>query len=120
MTLDLAPFEKEEYCYLTTKGRKTGTPHEIEIWFTIHENAIYLLSGGMDKSDWVKNLLQEPKVTLRIAGQTFSAFASILEDKELEPMIRMAMAIKYDEWEGQDPSEWARTALVVKFIPQSL
>ena len=43
---DLAQFEKEEYCYLTTRGRKTGKPHEIEIWFGIIGDAIYLLSGG--------------------------------------------------------------------------
>ena len=117
MPIDLSPFEKEEYCYLTTKGRKTGVPHEIEIWFVLHENMIYLMSGGMDKSDWVKNLLKDPNVTIRIAGQTFPATASLLEDKGFEPMIRTAMALKYNEWEGQDPSEWARTALVVKFIP---
>jgi len=118
MSIDLSPFEKEEYCYLTTKGRKTGIPHEIEIWFVIHENVIYLMSGGMDKSDWVKNLLKDPNVTIRIAGQTFPALASLLEDKEREQMIRMAMAIKYNEWEGQNPSEWALTALVVKFEVQ--
>ena len=117
MPIDLSPFEKEEYCYLTTKGRKTGNPHEIEIWFVLHENVIYLMSGGMDRSDWVKNLLKDPNVTMRIGEQTFPAIASLLEDKVLEPMIRMAMAIKYNEWEGRSPSEWAQTALVVKFIP---
>jgi deazaflavin-dependent oxidoreductase (nitroreductase family) len=115
--IDLSRYESEEYCYLTTRGRKTGTPHEIEIWFVIYENAVYLLSGGMDRSDWVKNLLKDPNVTIRIAGQTFPAVASVLEDKTAEPLIRMAMAIKYNEWEGREPSEWARTALVVKFTP---
>lgn len=113
--IDLSQFEKEEYCYLTTRGRKTGNPHEIEIWFVVYENSLYLMSGGMDKSDWVKNLLKEPNVTIRIAGQTFPATASLLEDKKVEPLIRMAMAIKYNEWEGESPSEWALTALVVKF-----
>jgi deazaflavin-dependent oxidoreductase (nitroreductase family) len=115
--IDLSQFEKEEYCYLTTRGRVTGKPHEIEIWFVVHEEAIYIMSGGMDRSDWVKNLLKEPNVSLRIAGQTFPAIASLLDDKILEPMIRMAMAIKYNEWEGHSPSQWANTALVVKFIP---
>ena len=112
--IDLSQFEKEEYCYLTTRGRRTGIPHEIEIWFVVYENSLCLMSGGMDKSDWVKNLLREPNVTLRIAGQTFPATASLLEDKKVEPLIRMAMAIKYNEWEGRSPSEWALTALVVK------
>ena len=113
--IDLSQFEKEEYCYLTTRGRRTGNPHEIEIWFVVYENSLCLMSGGMDKSDWVKNLLKEPNVTLRIAGQTFPAAASLLEDKKVEPLIRMAMAIKYNEWEGRSPSQWALTALVVKF-----
>lgn len=115
MSIDLSRFEKEEYCYLTTRGRKTGAQHEIEIWFVVYENAVYLMSGGMDRSDWVKNLIKDPNVTLRIAGQIFPATASLLADKTVEQMIRMAMAIKYNEWEGRSPSEWARTALVVKF-----
>lgn len=117
--IDLSTFEKEEYCYLTTKGRKTGNPHEIEIWFVVYENSLYIMSGNMGKSDWVKNLLKEPNVTLRIAGQTFPAVASLLEDKTIEQMIRMAMAIKYNEWEGGNPSQWANTALVVEFTPSS-
>ncbi len=117
MTIDLNQFEKEEYCYLTTRGRVTGKPHEIEIWFVVHENALYLLSGGMDRSDWVRNLLKDPNVSVRIAGQTFPATAGLLEDKLAEQMIRMKMAIKYNEWEDRSPSEWARTALVVEIIP---
>ena len=112
--VDLNQFEKEEYCYLTTRGRKTGKPHEIEIWFCVYENSLYLLSGGGDKSDWVKNLLKDPNVTVRIAGQTFVSTAGLLEDKKKESLVRMAMAIKYNEWEGENPSEWAKTALVVK------
>jgi hypothetical protein len=46
----------EEYCYLTTTGRISGRPHEIEIWFGINENSLYLLSGGGERSDWVKNI----------------------------------------------------------------
>lgn len=115
MTIDLSQFEKEQYCYLTTRGRKTGNLHEIEIWFCVHENSLYLLSGGGHESDWVRNLLKDPHVTLRIAGQTFPAVASLLEDKLIEPLVRMAMAIKYNEWEeGRSPSEWARSALVVR------
>jgi deazaflavin-dependent oxidoreductase (nitroreductase family) len=116
----LSKFSKEDYCYLTTKGRKTGKPHQIEIWFCVHETSLYLLSGGGDKSDWVKNLLNDPNVTVRIAGQTFQALARLLEDEVAESMIRMQMAIKYNEWEdGRSPSKWARTALVVAVTPSA-
>ena len=84
----LSPLVAEEsYCYLTTTGRVTGNPHEIEIWFGLKGDTLYLLSGNMDKSDWVKNLLKNPSVTVRIARKTFSATARIVTDKEEEMMV---------------------------------
>lgn len=116
---DLSQFAKEEYCYLTTRGRVTGNPHEIEIWFVVHENALYLMSGGMDRSDWVKNLIKEPTVSLRIAGQIIPALARVGAKKE-EEQIRNLMADKYKEREADGSlSEWAQTALVVKFTPSA-
>ncbi|MCL4272695.1 MAG: nitroreductase family deazaflavin-dependent oxidoreductase [Anaerolineales bacterium] len=105
---------KEEYCYLTTKRRKTGNPHEIEIWFGMDGNSLYLLSGGRDKSDWVKNLLKDPHVTVRIAKYTFTAVARLVSEEKEETTARYMLAEKYQEWEnGKSLSEWARTALVV-------
>ena len=115
--VDLSRFEKVEYCYLTTRGRKTGNPHEIEIWFVIHEGSLYLMSGGMDGSDWVKNLLKEPHVTVRVDGQTFPALARVQKEKD-EDIIRNLMADKYKERETDGSlSDWAQTALVVGFKP---
>ena len=115
MNFDMSQFANEEYCYLTTRGRITGNPHQIEIWFVVHNGVVYLMSGGGLKSDWVKNLLKDPHVTLRIAGQTFSALAHVQQEKD-EEIIRNLMADKYKEREsGGSLSEWARTALVVGF-----
>ena len=109
-----ARLKKEDYCYLTTTGRVTGKPHEIEIWFGIQNNTLYLLSGGGKKSDWVKNLLKNPKVTVRIAKQTFNVTARVVRDKKEDEMARYLLAEKYQEWEeGRKLSEWARTALPV-------
>ena len=110
----LSHFKNEEYCYLTTKGRITGKPHEIEIWFGLKDNTACLLSGGMDRSDWVKNLRKDPSVTLKIAKKTFKATARIIEDKEEEMMARNMLADKYHERTVTGLlSKWARTALVV-------
>jgi deazaflavin-dependent oxidoreductase (nitroreductase family) len=104
----------EAYCYLTTTGRITGNPHEIEIWFGLNDNTLYLLSGGMDSSDWVKNLLKNPSVTVRVGKYTFNATARIVTDEKEETMARYMLAEKYQEWEeGRTLSEWARTALPV-------
>jgi len=110
----LAQVAKEEYCYLTTRGRKTGQPHEIEIWFGVNGSSIYLLSGGGHDSDWVKNLRADPNVMVRIAKQTFRGAARIVRNIEEESLARPMLAAKYQDWkEGQAMSEWARDALVI-------
>lgn len=110
----LSRLAKEEYCYMTTKGRKTGRLHEIEIWFGIQGNTLYLLSGGGEDSDWVKNLRADPNVTVRIAKHTFMGIAHVVNSKEVEALARPILAAKYQRWrEGRRMSEWARTALVV-------
>ena len=110
----LAGLKDEEFCYLTTTGRVTGKPHEIEIWFGLNETTLYLLSGGMDKSDWVKNLLKDPAVSVKLAKQTFTGTARLVKDEKEETMARYLLADKHQEWEdGKTLSEWARTALVV-------
>lgn len=110
----LLQFAKEEYCYLTTVGRKSGKPHEIEIWFGVYDSLIYLLSGGGDDSDWVKNLLVNPTVTVRVAKQTFTGVAVVVSDEKEAMMARHMLARKYQGWrEGQVLSDWGKTALVI-------
>jgi len=105
---------KEEYCYVTTTGRVTGKPHKIEIWFGLNNESVYLLSGGMDKSDWVKNMKKNPSVTVRVAKNTFQATARIVTNQSEETMARHLLAGKYQGWkEGKKLSDWARTALPV-------
>jgi len=109
----LSPLAKEDYCYLTTTGRVSGKPHEIEIWFGLQHNTLYLLSGD-EHSDWVKNLLKTPSVTLRIGKHTFAGTARVVKNKEEDTTARYLVAEKYQEWEdGKTLSEWARTALIV-------
>ena len=109
----LANLAKEDYCYLTTTGRVTGKRHEIEIWFGVQNSSIYMLSGS-GKSDWVKNLLKDPNVTLRIAKHHFIGTARIVKAEEEQMIVRNMLADKYKEREADGSlSEWARTALPV-------
>ncbi len=109
----LSGLSTEEYCYLTTAGRVTGRAHEIEIWFGLRNNTLYLLAGSKT-SDWVKNLLKNPDVSVRIGKFTFAGAARLVEDSEEDHMARHLVAEKYQEWEeGRTLSQWARTALPV-------
>ena len=109
----LSALAKEDYCYLTTKGRVSGKPHEIEIWFGLLNRTLYLLSGG-GRSDWVKNLIKDPAVTVRIGQQTFTGIARLVTDAEEERQARFLVARKYNEMDDENTlDEWARTALPV-------
>jgi deazaflavin-dependent oxidoreductase (nitroreductase family) len=109
---------EESFAYVTTRGRRTGRPHTIEIWFGVNGGRAYLLSGGGDRSDWVRNIRVDPKVSLRIGDRTWSAIARVVIDPEEDAVARRLLAAKYQGWrEGRPLSRWATTALAVSIEP---
>ena len=104
----------ESFCYLTTVGRVTGRPHEIEIWFSLvpETRTLYMLAGGGDRSDWVKNLLSEPAVTVRIAGEELKGTARVVDEAGEDGLARRLLVEKYERSPGS-LSGWRRRALPV-------
>ena len=47
----MADTNEPQYLYLTTKGRKTGKPHQIEIWFVAYDGYCYVISETPERSD---------------------------------------------------------------------
>jgi deazaflavin-dependent oxidoreductase (nitroreductase family) len=136
----LARHAADDFCYLTTVGRKTGNPHEIEIWFAVDQPSdpagqpgtdvptLYMMAGGRQRADWVRNLMKTPQVTIRIGAEKHQGIARVLdarEEPELDARVRRLLATKYREWadgqEGRELSGWARSALLVevRFIPSA-
>jgi deazaflavin-dependent oxidoreductase (nitroreductase family) len=109
---DLHALADEDFCYLTTPGRVTGRPHTIEIWFALDGEILYMLSGGRDGSDWVKNLQRTPEVTVRIANERFEGHARVVEDAKEDELARRLLIEKYERNPGS-LSNWRRTALPV-------
>jgi deazaflavin-dependent oxidoreductase (nitroreductase family) len=104
---------EEAYCYLTTTGRVSGEPREIEIWFGLVGATAYLLSGGGDRSNWVRNLRRDPAVTVRIAGTTWPGSARIVEDADEGERARTLLVDKYAAGYSGDLTGWRRRALPV-------
>ena len=111
---DSGSLAREDFCYLTTTGRVTGRPHEIEIWFALvpETHTLYMLSGGGDRSDWVKNLLRNPDVTVRIADGRFAGLARGAKDAEEDDLARRLLIEKYESSPGR-LENWRRRALPV-------
>jgi deazaflavin-dependent oxidoreductase (nitroreductase family) len=103
----------EDFCYVTTTGRRTGRPHTIEIWFGANGQTVYLLAGNPG-SDWVRNVRSHPEVSIRIGGEHREGRGRVVVDPDEEAEVRRLLASKYQSWrEGRPLSEWARTALPV-------
>jgi deazaflavin-dependent oxidoreductase (nitroreductase family) len=103
-----------QVCYLETTGRKTGHRHTIEIWYAARDRTIYLLSGGRDRADWIKNLQRDPRVRIRIGDRTFAGTASVVEGTDEDQIARETVVAKYYGWtSGPLPNAWARESLPV-------
>jgi deazaflavin-dependent oxidoreductase (nitroreductase family) len=112
MAID-ASLANEDYCYLTTTGRVSGQPREIEIWFGLDGDTLYMLSGGGQKSDWVKNLRKTPEVSVRIGKQGFAGRARIVADYTEDTLARRLLLEKYTSRYSGDLSDWGKRALAV-------
>jgi deazaflavin-dependent oxidoreductase (nitroreductase family) len=102
-----------DHCYVTTTGRRSGRPHTIEIWFAMDGGTIYLLSGGGEASDWVKNLTAHPTVGLRLGDRDMLCRAYVVTDPEQDELARRLVFEKYEPRYADDLTGWRRTATPV-------
>lgn len=105
--------ESEEYCYLTTTGRRSRRPHEIEIWFASEGSTLYMLAGDGRQADWVRNLIAQPSVRIRIGDEEAAGVARVVTDEEEDALARRLVVEKYQPGYGEDLSSWRETALPV-------
>jgi len=90
------------YLYLTTTGRVTGQPREIEIWFIEHGGCFYLVAER-ESANWVRNIQSQPQVRVRIGDAEFKAIARVVHnDREphLAVIVKAAFMGKYGWSDG--------------------
>jgi deazaflavin-dependent oxidoreductase (nitroreductase family) len=78
-----------EFLYLTTTGRRSGQPREIEIWFTRRDGCYYIVAEHRWETQWVQNVLAEPRVRVRVADEELAARARVI-DTVTEPGLHEA------------------------------
>ncbi len=111
--IDARPLGDLDFCYLTTTGRHTGTPHRIEIWFALGDGVVYILSGGGDRSDWVRNLMISPEVVLEIGDERRTTTARVVTDPTDDEMARRLVLEKYRPRDDGDLGDWGRMSLPI-------
>jgi hypothetical protein len=98
----LEPHADTECCYLGTTGRRSGRVHEVEIWFGVIGDVLYLISGNGPGADWYRNGLATPRVTVRIDDVTMAGATRTVDDPAERRRVGELMGAKYP-WDG-DPS----------------
>src|SRR2546426_4636801 len=92
---------------ITTRGRRTGKPHTVPIWFVADGATLYLATLNA-KRDWVRNLRKTPDVALEVDDLRLRGQASVVAEPALEGRIRELLARKYwmawiGSWFGKGP-----------------
>ena len=103
----------DDYCYLTTTGRRSGRPHRIEIWYAVAGQTLYLLAGGGHSSDWVRNLEAGPAVTLELGDAVLATRARIVDDADEAERARTLLFEKYQPRNDGDLTTWRQRALPI-------
>jgi deazaflavin-dependent oxidoreductase (nitroreductase family) len=100
-----------EFLYLTTTGRQTGQPREIEIWFTARDGRYYVIAEHRERAGWVQNVRADPRVHVRIGDRVFAATARVVDapvDAHLAVAVQRLSESKYGWGDG----------LVVELAPE--
>ena len=86
-----------QFLYLTTTGRATGLPREIEIWFTALDGRYYLISELRERAQWVRNIIRDPRVSFRAGadGATVGGRARVVRD-DAEPALAATVKARSD------------------------
>ena len=67
---------------LTTRGRKSGLPRITPLVYEELDNVIVVASARGHAADWLRNVMANPKVSVRVGRRQFNAVAEVTCDSE--------------------------------------
>lgn len=67
---------------LTTTGRKTGLPRVTALQYEEEDGAFMLGSSRGLRADWVRNLIADPRVEIRVRSRRLVGRAEVVSDPE--------------------------------------
>lgn len=92
--VDFAPLERHWNCRLTARGRKSGEPRTVTIWFALGDGKVFL-TGGSKESNWVKNLRANPDAVVQIGTTRLRGRARVVEDPAEADAVRQRFVRRY-------------------------
>jgi deazaflavin-dependent oxidoreductase (nitroreductase family) len=79
---------------LTTIGRTSGALRTVTIWY-VYGDRLYVQSGKNGRTDWYRNLLKTPAVTVKIGEREMRGRATPVEDPAEAARVHELFKQKY-------------------------
>jgi deazaflavin-dependent oxidoreductase (nitroreductase family) len=64
---------------ISTRGRKTGQIHNVELWYAYEDGRLYFLAH--EDSHWWKNIVKTPRVEVEVSEILFEGTGRIVQEK---------------------------------------
>ena len=98
--------EETPYLNLTTKGRKTGLHHSVELWFAFEDGRLLFLAH--EDSEWWKNVVRNPRVEVEVSEILFQGTGRLVQEKldHVYSLFRKKYgASQVERWYGEQRGE---------------
>ena len=86
------------------------------MWFAGEPGSrtIYALAGGRERADWVRNVMADSRVTVRVGSREGQAVARVIgAGSDEDALARRLLLAKYQPPGKSDLEGWSRSALTV-------
>jgi deazaflavin-dependent oxidoreductase (nitroreductase family) len=75
-------------CLLTTRGRRSGLPRPTPLGYIVMDGAAWVMAGYGPRTQWFRNVLEDPGVELRLPGRRpLAALAEEVRDPDLRARV---------------------------------
>jgi deazaflavin-dependent oxidoreductase (nitroreductase family) len=91
----LESLKEQSTCRITTRGRRTGRPHTVTIWFVVGDGGRIHLGTLKMGRDWPKNVAANPDVVLEIGDLRLSGRVQQVSEENERARIESLLAAKY-------------------------
>ena len=68
---------------LIDRGRRSGREHRRPVWFVVEGDTLHLLPVYGSDTNWYRNILARPEVTLTVDGESLTTTARSVTDPSL-------------------------------------
>lgn len=92
--IDFARLDRHWNCKLTARGRKSGEPRTVTIWFALGDGKVFL-TGDAKGPNWLRNARANPDVVVQIGGTRLRGRARVVEDAAEADAVRQRFVRRY-------------------------